>query len=106
MRILLDENLPKRLKQNFPKHEIYTVRDREWNGLKNGELMKKLLENDFQVFITFDKNLEYQQNFSKFQITVLTIKAIDYTYLTLKEFVPALKRALEGKLKPAVTLID
>lgn len=106
MRILLDENLPKRLKQNFPEHEVYTVREREWNGLKNGELLKKLLENDFQVLITFDKKLEYQQNFSRFQITVLTIKAIDNTYLTLKELVPAIKRTLKEKLKPGITVID
>jgi predicted nuclease of predicted toxin-antitoxin system len=32
MRLLLDENLPKRLKQNFLDHEIYTVRDKGWNG--------------------------------------------------------------------------
>ena len=37
MKLLLDENLPKRLKADFPEHEIYTVRDKGWNGKKNGE---------------------------------------------------------------------
>lgn len=43
MRLLLDENLPKRLKNDFPGHEVYTVRDKEWNGIKNGELLNLLL---------------------------------------------------------------
>ena len=44
MRLLLNENLPKRLKFDFAEHEIYTVRDKEWNGIKNGELLKLLIE--------------------------------------------------------------
>jgi len=40
MRLLLDENLPKRLKADFPDHEIFTVREKGWNGIKNGELLK------------------------------------------------------------------
>lgn len=36
MKLLLDENLPKRLKEHFQNHEIYTVRDMNWNGVKNG----------------------------------------------------------------------
>ena len=44
MRLLLDENLPKRLKLDFEGHEIYTVRDKGWNGVKNGEILKLLLE--------------------------------------------------------------
>ena len=50
MKLLLDENLPKRLKLDFPEHEIYTVRDKNWNGIKNGELLKLLVENNFDAF--------------------------------------------------------
>jgi hypothetical protein len=57
MKLLLDENLPKRLKLDFAEHEIYTVRDKNWNGIKNGELLKLLLANDFDALLTFDKNL-------------------------------------------------
>ena len=49
MRLLLDENLPKRLKLDFPEHEIFTVRDKKWNGIKNGELLKLLLDNSFKI---------------------------------------------------------
>ncbi len=50
MRLLLDENLPKRLKSDFPNHEVFTAREKEWNGIKNGELM---LAGNFNVLLTF-----------------------------------------------------
>ena len=75
MRLLLDENLPKRLKLDFLEHEIYTVRDKGWNGIKNGELLTLLLDNNFDALLTFDKNLQQQQNFTKFAITVFVLSA-------------------------------
>lgn len=70
MRLLLDENLPKRLKLDFPEHKIYTITDKKWNDIKNGDLMDLLVENSFDALLTYDKNLQYQQNFSKYTITV------------------------------------
>lgn len=63
MKLLLDENLPKKLKSDFPEHEIYTVSDKGWNGVKNGELLKLLLQEGFDALLAFDKNLQHQQNF-------------------------------------------
>ena len=80
MKLLLDENLPKRLKLDFPHQEIYTVRDKNWNGIKNGELLKLLIENEFDALLTFDKNLQHQQNFSKYTLTVFVLSAIINTY--------------------------
>ena len=65
MRLLLDENLPKRLKLDFPEYEIYTVRYKGWNGIKNSDLLKLLMEHNFDALLTFDKNLQHQQNFAK-----------------------------------------
>ena len=83
MRLLLDENLPKRLKQDFPNHEVYTVRDKEWNGIKNGELLKLMLAANFHVLLTFDKNLQCQQNFDKYTLTVTVLSARINTYEVL-----------------------
>lgn len=60
MKLLLDENLPKKLKLDFPEHEVYTVTDKSWNGIKNGELLKLLLQENFDALLTFDKNLQHQ----------------------------------------------
>ena len=70
MRLLLDENLPKRLKNDFPEHEVFIVRDKGWNGIKNGELLKLMIANGFDALMTFDKNLQHQQNFSKYDNVV------------------------------------
>ncbi len=105
MKLLLDENLPKRLKLDFPEYEIYTVRDKGWEGKKNGELMKLMVDESFTALLTFDKNLKYQQNFNKYSIPVLVLNASDNTYLTLKVLVPKIKKILNGKIQPGGTEI-
>ena len=77
MKLLIDENLPKRLKQDFSGYDMYTVSDKDWNGKKNGELLDLMIGDGFDVMLTFDKNLQYQQNFKKYPITVLVLHAKD-----------------------------
>ena|SRR5436190_13787663 len=100
MRLLLDENLPKRLKLDFPEHEIYTVRDRGWNGIKNGELLKLLIENNFDALLTFDKNLQHQQNFVKYTITVFVLSAKINSYEELTKLRPKIKEYLDNPPLP------
>ena len=100
MKVLLDENLPKRLKKDFPEHEIYTVRDRGWNGIGNGELLRLMISEDFDVLITFDKNLQHQQNFQKYSLPVLVLNAQDNTYTGLQLLVPKIRSALSQTLAP------
>jgi hypothetical protein len=47
MKLLLDENLPKKIKSPLIDHELYTVKDKGWNGIKNGELLKLLIKEKF-----------------------------------------------------------
>ena len=98
MRLLLDENLPKRLKQDFSDHEIFTVRDKGWNGKKNGELLTLMISENFDALLTFDRNLRYQQNFQKFSLPVLVLSAADNSYLTLSKIVPKIKETLISEL--------
>ena len=79
MRLLLDENLPKRLKQDFKEHEIYTAADKGWTGISNGKLLGLLTENKFDALLTFDKNLQYQQN-TPSHSEVLFFYALDSFY--------------------------
>lgn len=58
------------MKKDFPDHEIYTVSDKGWNSKKNGELIKLMLKENFNVLFTFDRNLKFQQNFNKYPIAV------------------------------------
>ena len=70
MKMLLDENLPNKLLKELLGHEVYTSRKMGWLGFKNGALIKLMIDNGFDALITFDKNIQYQQNFSKYPITV------------------------------------
>jgi predicted nuclease of predicted toxin-antitoxin system len=95
MRLLLDENLPKRLKQDLNEHEIFTVADKGWNGVTIGELLQLLVDNKFDVLLTFDKNLQYQQNFTKYTLAVIILNAKDNSYFTLKNLVPKIKKCID-----------
>ena len=91
MRLLLDENLPKRLKLDFPEHEIFTVRDKGWNGINNGDLLSLLISDNFDALLTFDKNLQHQQNFQKYTITVFVLAAKINSYEELTKLTPQIK---------------
>lgn len=79
-RILRDENIDRLLKGLFAaEFEVMTVRGRGWNGKKNGEVLR-LAEQEFDVFITTDKNLEHQQNLSTLNLAVLVLRARSNAY--------------------------
>ena len=100
MRLLLDENLPKRLKLDFPEHEIFTVSDKSWNSFTNGKLLEVMLAENFDVLFTFDKNLQHQQNFSKYPITVVVLNAALNSYEQIAPLIPAIKDFLTQQPLP------
>ena len=99
MKLLIDENLPKRLKKDFPEHEVYHIRDKGWNGKKNGELLKLCFENNFNILLTFDKNLRHQQNLSPFSMTVIVIMTKDNDYDSVIMVRDQITRLLQSPLQ-------
>lgn len=65
MLLLLDENIGVEIQKMLFEYDTKSIRDMGWLGKKNGELMRLIAENDFDIFISTDKNLPYQQNLSK-----------------------------------------
>ena len=104
MKILLDESLPRKLKYDFGNdHEVFTVRDKEWLGKKNGELLKLMVADGFELFVTVDRNLTYQQNLEKLPLTIFVLCAFDNRRETLKELIPKLfDRLAEGNLQNVI----
>lgn len=76
-----------------------------WNSKKNGELLKLMLNEGFEVLLTFDRNLQYQQNFAKYPIAVFVLNAEDNAYPTLKSLVPKIHQHLNANLIPGPTEI-
>ncbi len=76
MRILLDECVPLPMREILSGHECVTVSDRGWKGIKNGELLR-LAEDQFEIFITADQNIRYQQNLAGRRIPILELSTND-----------------------------
>lgn len=105
MKILLDENIPLKLRHELETHEVYTVSYQQWTGVQNGELLEKMLAEGFEVLITFDQHLAAQQNFETYPIPVLVLKAKDNSFLTLQTCVPRILDVLSKPLKIGVTTL-
>lgn len=98
IKLLLDENLPKKLKLDLSEYEVYTVRDKGWNEKRNGELWTLMITEQFNALLTFDKNLQFQQNFKKYSFPVLVLSAEDNSYFTLAKLIPQIKIILSKEL--------
>ena len=72
MRILLDESLPRDLSALLVGHEATTVRSAGWSGIKNGRLLA-LAAIQFDVFVTADRNIEFQQNLATLPIAIVIL---------------------------------
>lgn len=106
MKILLDENLPRKLKSDFGSdHEVWTVKDKGWLGKKNGELLRLMISDGFKVFITIDRNLPYQQNTERLPLTICVLCAKDSRRETLQVLIPKVFNSIqEGNLQNVIEI--
>jgi len=91
--ILLDECVPKRLARYFTGHTVKTVPQMGWATIKNGRLLA-LAEGRFDVFLTVDRNLSFQQPLTKFKVAVLVVSSPSNRFRDLQPLVPAILAAL------------
>ena len=105
MKILLDECVDRRFAKEILGHDVKTVPQMGWAGIKNGELMK-LAETDFDIFLTVGRNLSYQQNLTKFNITLIVIKALSNRYEDLHPLAEILNIELNNLQPDKHTLIS
>jgi len=73
MKILIDECLPIRLKDEYAEHIVSTVQEMGWHGKRDSELLKLAVDNGFEIFITIDKNIKYQQNTKKIKLGIIVL---------------------------------
>lgn len=94
MRVLLDEQLSRQRAPYFVDHEVRTVQQEAWAGLKNGALLTKAEAAGFEVLITGDKNMQFQQNIAKRRLGVLVMVAPSNAIEDLLPVVPNALAAL------------
>ncbi len=106
MRVLLDECLPKRLKQWIAGHEVVTVPEAGWAGKDNGELLT-LAIGQFEVFLTVDQNLAAQQDLGRAGLAVIVLRARSNRLQDLEPLIPKVMQALESiRAGELVLLVD
>ena len=104
MRILLDECLDWRLGRELPGHEVESVPQRGWAGIGNGRLLALAAEH-FDVFITVDRNLAYQQHTATLPMVVVVLAASSVKRRDLRPLMPKVLAALAGDLTARLIVI-
>ena len=93
-----DECVNPRLKEAFPNYEVKTVQEMGWAGITNGRLMA-LAQPQFDIFVTVDKNLEYQQNLSQLKLGLIVVTVPDNNIKYFKPIFADLQDAA-GLIRP------
>ncbi len=88
MKILLDECITKRLKLHLQDFEVFSVHELNLSGIKNGKLMTYCSENNFDILLTIDKNLMFQQNLEKYKVSIVVLNSKTSKIEELITFLP------------------
>ncbi len=106
MKLLLDENLPHKIRTLLPGHECLTVRYMGWSGIENGELLRVAQAAGFDALVTNDRGLEYEQNPKALPLAVLILISKDNKRATLEGLVPKLTEALSALVPRSLMRVE
>ena len=93
MRVLLDECIPRKLRDELPGHNVKTIAEMKWTGTKNGDLLK-LAEVGFDVLLTVDQGIPFQQNLAGTNLALVVIVAPSNDIKDLRPSMPEVLRVL------------
>lgn len=94
VRVLLDECTPRKLRRELPDHVVRTVPEMGWGGTKNGALLRRAAEDGFDVLLTVDANMEYQQNTNTLPVAMVVLAARSNSIIDLRPLMPELRELL------------
>jgi hypothetical protein len=103
MKVLLDENLPHALRAQLSGHDVFTVQYLGWSGTKNGRLLIRAVNAGFDVMVTMDDGVPYQQNISTLRLAVIVLGAVSNDMDDLRPLMPRLRRAIKS-IKPGTVM--
>ncbi|NES87559.1 MAG: hypothetical protein F6K10_43045 [Moorea sp. SIO2B7] len=104
MKILLDECIDRRLAKQLSGHEVKTVPQMGWAGIKDREILR-LTEGEFDVLITVDRNLPFQQNLAVLDLVVLVLQAPSNRLADLQVLVPKVLAIVDTAPKGTATVV-
>jgi hypothetical protein len=103
MRVLLDECLPRRNKLGLPEHEVRTVGEMGWAGIKNGALLQRVA-GQFDAFLTVDRGIAHQQNLRGVPFGIVALSAFSNDIETLRPLLPRVREVL-ATLRPGEIVV-
>ena len=108
MKILLDENIDVRFKKLFDSkiHNVFTVKDMNWFGIKNGELLKLLEANSFDVLIAVDKNLPYQQNKKNLPVFIIILNVKRNVLERITTLYPRILQLISNPIQKEIIILN
>jgi hypothetical protein len=95
VRVLLDECVPRRLRRELPGHDVRTVTEMRWSGIKNGPLLHRAAP-EFDVFLTVDQGVEYQQNLVGLDLAIIVMVATSNDIDDLRPLMPRVREAVSS----------
>ena len=81
MKVLFDNNVPAPLGRHVTGHDVRTARSMRWHELENGDLLKAAEQGGFEVFVTADQNLSYQQNLAGRRLSLVILSTNDWSII-------------------------
>jgi hypothetical protein len=98
VRILFDQGTPVPLRDSLPQHEVSTIYERGWSKLRNGELLDAAERNGFELLVTTDSSLRYQQNLSARRLAIVVLSSTSWPRIqrTIDSIVAAVNAAAPG----------
>jgi predicted nuclease of predicted toxin-antitoxin system len=101
LKILLDENLDHRLRASLASHEVFTASYKGWDGLKNGKLLDAAENDGFEVLLTGDRTLYYEQNLTGRRLAIITMSSVEWRLVKnyLRQIAEAIDKATPGSFQ-------
>jgi len=96
--------MPRNLRRDLPAFAIRTVQEERWAGLENGNLLRRA-SGTFDVLITVDQRLRFQQNISLYEIGIVLIEAYDTTLPNLRKFTSDIESAINSVLPGEIVVV-
>jgi len=106
MKVLLDECVTKRLKSHLKDFEVYSVVEMGWSGVKNGKLLSLCATHHFDIVLTIDKNMMFQQNLEKHPVTIVVLNSLTSKLEELILFIPSFSKQLHLFEKSRAYIIE
>jgi hypothetical protein len=104
VKVLLDENLDHRLRKNLGLNEVFTASYKGWDGFKNGRLLQAAEDDRFDVLVTGDRTLCYEQSLTGRRLAIVVLSSVEWRLL--KNYLPQIVAAIESAVPGSFQAVE